>query len=145
MLVLNYTQERLTLRSFLLAYSIIQLMASAATASGWDQVLVDITDYVFEYEVGAAKAWQAARTSLLDSLGCAVESISKSAECRRLLGPVTPGTIVPDGFRLPGTSYELDPLKGAFDLGTAIRYMDHNDTMGGAEWGHPSGIYLRRL
>lgn len=114
-------------------------MASVAASSDWDSVLVEITDYVFNYEIESAKAWQAAQTSLLDSIGCAIESIAKSVDCRSLLGPITPGSDVPDGFRLPGTSYRLDPLKGAFDLGTAIRYMDHNDTMGGAEWGHPSG------
>ena len=107
--------------------------------SQWDQVLVDIKDYVFHYEIQSPKAWLSCRTALLDSLGCAIESVSKSAECRRMLGPVVAGTVTPDGFRVPGTSHQLDPLKGAFDFGTAIRYMDHNDTMGGADWGHPSG------
>ncbi len=106
----------------------------------WDKVLIDITNYVFHYEIQSSRAWSQSRTALLDSLGCAIESISKSAECRSMLGPVVPGTVTPNGFRLPGTSYQLDPLKGAFDFGTAIRYMDHNDTMGGADWGHPSGI-----
>ena len=106
----------------------------------WDKILVDIVNYVFHYEIQSPRAWSQSHTALLDSLGCAIESISNSAECRRMLGPLVPGTVTPNGFRLPGTSYQLDPLKGAFDLGTAIRYMDHNDTMGGADWGHPSGI-----
>ena len=55
-----------------------------------------------------------------------------------MLGPVVAGTTVPNGFRLPGTSHQLDPVKGAFDLGTLIRYLDHNDAFPGAEWGHPS-------
>ena len=109
------------------------------TENGWDQVLVDIKDYVFHYKVESTNAWQTSRTALLDTLACAIESIHTSAECRSMLGPIVPGTIVPDGFRLPGTSYQLDPLKGAFDFGTAIRYLDHNDALGGADWGHPSG------
>jgi len=112
---------------------------ASETLPSWDQVLVDIKDYVFNYEIRSPNAWLSSRTALLDSLGCAIESVSKSAECRSMLGPVVTGTVTPDGFRLPGTSYQLDPLKGAFDFGTAIRYMDHNDTMGGADWGHPSG------
>lgn len=118
-------------------------MADTSDPSNWDQVLVNITDYVFDYAIKSTKAWEAARTSLLDSLGCAIESISKSVECRSLLGPIVPGTTVPFGFKLPGTSFRLDPVKGAFDFGTTIRYLDHNDSMGGAEWGHPSGTHSR--
>lgn len=114
-------------------------MAASQTETGWDQVLVDIKDYVFHYKIESANAWRTSRTALLDSLACAIESICTSAECRNLLGPIVPGTVTPDGFRLPGTSYQLDPAKGAFDLGTAIRYLDHNDALGGADWGHPSG------
>lgn len=114
-------------------------MPTIQTENGWDQVLVDIKDYVFHYKVESTNAWQTSRTALLDALACAIESIHTSAECRSMLGPIVPGTIVPDGFRLPGTSYQLDPLKGAFDFGTAIRYLDHNDALGGADWGHPSG------
>ena len=102
-------------------------------------MLVDIKEYVFHYKIESAKAWRTSRTALLDSLACAVESIHTSAECRSLLGPVVPGTVTPDGFKLPGTSYQLDPVKGAFDFGIAIRYLDHNDSLGGADWGHPSG------
>ena len=105
----------------------------------YDQVIVDIKDYVFHYKIESQKAWSYARTAILDALGCAIESVSKSADCRSFLGPVVPGTNVPDGFRLPGTSYQLDPLKGAFDFGTMIRYLDHNDALAGADWGHPSG------
>lgn len=105
----------------------------------YDQVIVDIKDYIFHYKIESPKAWSYARIAILDALGCAIESVSKSADCRSFLGPVVPGTNVPDGFRLPGTSYRLDPLKGAFDFGTMIRYLDHNDALAGADWGHPSG------
>jgi hypothetical protein len=73
-------------------------------------------------------------------MGCAIETAATSIECRKLLGPVIEGTVIPDGFRVPGTELQVDPVKGAFDLGVLIRYLDHNDALGGAEWGHPSGI-----
>ncbi|RFU24173.1 hypothetical protein B7463_g12158, partial [Scytalidium lignicola] len=105
----------------------------------WDPVLVRIKDYVYKNHVRHSKeALGVARLALSDALCCAVESISKSAECRSLLGPLVPGTIVPSGVRIPGTGHEVDPVKGAFDLGTAIRFLDHNDVLGGAEWGHPA-------
>lgn len=110
-----------------------------ASSIPYDQLLVDIKDYVFHHTITNPYAWECSRTAFLDSIGCAIESIYKSSDLRRMLGPVVPGTSVPYGFRLPGTEYQLDPLKGAFDFGTAIRYLDHNDTMGGADWGHPSG------
>ncbi len=105
----------------------------------YDQVTSDVKDYVFHHQIRSAKAWQNARIALLDAMGCAIETVSKSADCRRLFGPIVPHTTTPDGFRLPGTPYQLDPVKGAFDLGTSIRFLDHNDAIAGADWGHPSG------
>ena len=104
----------------------------------YDQVLVDITKYVFHYQIESPIAWERARLALLDALSCAIETTSISSECAQMLGPVVRGTTVPNGFRLPGTTHQLDPVKGAFDLGTLIRYLDHNDAFPGAEWGHPS-------
>lgn len=104
----------------------------------YDEILVDITTYVFHYEVKSTRAWQRARVALLDSLGCVIETLALSSECGQLIGPFVPGTDVPNGFRLPGTAYRLDPVKGAFDLASLIRYLDHNDAYPGAEWGHPS-------
>jgi 2-methylcitrate dehydratase len=102
-------------------------------------VIVDIAKYVFRYKIQSQKAWQNARTALLDAMGCAIETVSKSTDCRKIFGPVVAGTVVTDGFRLPGTLHQLDPLKGAFDMGTAVRFLDHNDCLAGADWGHPSG------
>jgi 2-methylcitrate dehydratase len=110
--------------------------------TAWDQVLVDIITYVYRFQLDSPRAWTIAKHAILDALGCAIESQHVSAECRNLLGPIVPGTHVPNGSRLPGTMYQLDPIKCAFDLGTCIRYMDHNDAIGGAEAGHPSGIFL---
>ena len=105
----------------------------------YDQILVDITEYVYHYDVQSQRAWACAKIALLDALGCTLETLTESEEARTLVGPVLPGSTAVDGFRLPGTPYQLDILKGAFDLGSLIRYLDHNDAFPGAEWGHPSG------
>ncbi|KAL5364539.1 hypothetical protein BJX96DRAFT_168364 [Aspergillus floccosus] len=104
----------------------------------YDRHIQDIADYIFHYEIDDQNAYRSAQCALLDAIGCAIETASKCKECESLLGPVIPGTTVPNGFRLPGTNHQLDPVKGAFDLGVLIRYLDHNDALGGAEWGHPS-------
>ena len=58
--------------------------------------------------------------------------------CKNLLGPYIEGTQVPGGVRVPGTKHVLDPVKGAWDIGAIIRWLDFNDTWLAAEWGHPS-------
>ncbi|KAL4898021.1 hypothetical protein BDV59DRAFT_208557 [Aspergillus ambiguus] len=107
-------------------------------ARRYDKPIRDIVDYVFNYEIDDPSAWISARSALLDAIGCAIETASKSKDCQRLLGAIVLGTTVPNGFKVPGTCYQLDPIKGAFDLGVLIRYLDHNDGLTGAEWGHPS-------
>ena len=102
-----------------------------------DRELVDIADYVVDYRIDSHEAFETARYCLMDSLGCAFLAL-KYPECVRHLGPIVPGTIVPDGARVPGTNYELDPVKAAFDIGTLVRWLDFNDTWLAAEWGHPS-------
>ena len=105
----------------------------------YDQVLVDVITYVYHYQIDSSRAWSRAKLALLDAIGCALETLDESSEARAMIGPIIVGTVVPNGFKLPGTPYQLDPLKGAFDLGSLIRYLDHNDAFPGAEWGHPSG------
>jgi 2-methylcitrate dehydratase len=102
-----------------------------------DRVLVDIADYVAGYRIRSNEAFDTARHSLLDALGCGFEALSYPA-CTKLLGPIVPGTIVPNGARVPGTSIQLDPVQAAFDIGALIRWLDFNDTWLAAEWGHPS-------
>lgn len=104
-----------------------------------DQILVDIVRYVFHYEVTSPRAWERAKVALFDALGCAFETLRESKEARQFIGPIVQDTIVPNGFNLPGTSFQLDPVKGAFDLGSLIRYLEHSDAFSEAEWGHPSG------
>ena len=102
-----------------------------------DQVLVDIADYVVNDSPPTSEALETARLCLLDTLGCGILAL-QFPECTKLLGPIVPGTTVPFGSRVPGTSYELDPVKAAWDIGCTIRWLDFNDTWLAAEWGHPS-------
>jgi len=102
-----------------------------------DRELLEIADYVADYTVTSNEAFETARLCLLDSLGCALLALSYP-ECVRLLGPVVPGMSIKAGARVPGTDFELDPVKAAFDIGTLIRWLDFNDTWLAAEWGHPS-------
>ena len=102
-----------------------------------DKELVDIAEYVSDYRIASDEAYETARYCLMDSLGCGFLAL-KYPECRQHLGPIVPGTQVPNGARVPGTNYELDPVKAAFDIGTLIRWLDFNDTWLAAEWGHPS-------
>jgi 2-methylcitrate dehydratase len=102
-----------------------------------DKVLTDIADYVTRYEIASGEAYETARYCLMDTLGCGLEALSYPA-CTKLLGPVVPGTVVPNGARVPGTQFQLDPVMAAFDIGCMIRWLDFNDTWLAAEWGHPS-------
>jgi 2-methylcitrate dehydratase len=102
-----------------------------------DKVLTDIADYALNYEITSDLAWSTARACLIDTLGCGLEALEYPA-CTRLLGPIVPGTVVPHGARVPGTSYRLDPVQAAFNIGAMIRWLDFNDTWLAAEWGHPS-------
>ena len=102
-----------------------------------DQELVDIADYVLAGPAPSALAYATARHCLIDTLGCGLEALEYPA-CTKLLGPVVPGTVVPNGARVPGTRFALDPVKAAFDIGTIIRWLDFNDCWLAAEWGHPS-------
>ncbi len=102
-----------------------------------DQVLVDIADYVCDYQIDSREAFDTARNCLMDSLGCGLLAL-RYPECRKLLGPQVEGTVVPGGARVPGTQYRLDPVKAAWDIGCIIRWLDYNDTWLAAEWGHPS-------
>jgi 2-methylcitrate dehydratase len=103
----------------------------------YDQVIKDIADYVLDYEVESAQAMDTARNCLMDTLGCGLLAL-RFPECTKHLGPVVQGTSVPNGARVPGTQFILDPVKAAWDIGCLIRWLDFNDTWLAAEWGHPS-------
>ena len=103
-----------------------------------DKVLVDIVDYVTSYKIKSKDAYETARYCLMDTLGCGFEALEYPA-CTKMLGPIVHGTVVPNGARVPGTQFQLDPVKAAFDIGAMIRWLDFNDTWLAAEWGHPVG------
>ena len=102
-----------------------------------DKVVTEIADYVANFRIKGEEAYNTARLCLMDTLGCGLESLEYPA-CTKLLGPVVAGTVVPNGARVPGTPYQLDPITAAFNIGLMIRWLDFNDTWLAAEWGHPS-------
>ena len=102
-----------------------------------DPILQKITDYVLHKQIDSDEAYLIAHYDLFDSLGCGIMALDYPA-CTKLLGPIVPGAILPNGARVPGTSYELDPVRAAFNIGAIIRWLDFNDTWLAAEWGHPS-------
>ena len=102
-----------------------------------DDVLVKIADYVLTKDIESSEAYNTARNCLMDTLGCGLLALT-FPDCKNLLGPYIEGTKVPGGVRVPGTKHVLDPVKGAWDIGAIIRWLDFNDTWLAAEWGHPS-------
>jgi len=102
-----------------------------------DKVLVKIADYVLNTSIESKEALTSARYCLMDTLGCGLLALTFD-DCKNLLGPYIENTQVPGGVRVPGTKHVLDPVKGAWDIGAIVRWLDFNDTWLAAEWGHPS-------
>src|SRR5499433_1672839 len=102
-----------------------------------DAVLVAIADYARSFPIRSQQAYETARYCLMDTLACGFQAL-KFPACTRLMGPVVPGAAMSGGARVPGTSFELDPVQAAFNIGAMIRWLDFNDTWLAAEWGHPS-------
>lgn len=103
----------------------------------YDDILQNIADYVLTYQITSDEAWNTARYCLMDTIGCGLLAL-RFPECAKHLGPLVEGTVVPHGARVPGTSFRLDPVKAAWDIGCIVRWLDYNDTWLAAEWGHPS-------
>ena len=103
----------------------------------YDRELQDMADYVLDYRIESEEALDTARNCLMDSIGCGLMAL-RFPECTKHLGPVFGGGQVSHGARVPGTPYELDPVKAAWDIGAIVRWLDYNDTWLAAEWGHPS-------
>jgi 2-methylcitrate dehydratase len=109
----------------------------SAKRPDWDQELVAIADYVCGHRIDSDLALETAHYCLLDTLACGFQALDYPA-CTKLLGPVVPGATLAGGARVPGTSFELDPVQAAFNIGALNRWLDFNDTWLAAEWGHPS-------
>ena len=102
-----------------------------------DKVMVKIADYALNASIESKEALTSARYCLMDTLGCGLLALTFD-DCKNLLGPYVENTQVPGGVRVPGTKHVLDPVKGAWDIGAMVRWLDFNDTWLAAEWGHPS-------
>jgi 2-methylcitrate dehydratase len=111
--------------------------AKSAKRPDADPILVAIADYARNFVIASPLAYDTARECLMDTLACAFLALKYPA-CTKLLGPVVPGASMQGGARVPGTSFELDPVQAAFSIGTMVRWLDFNDTWLAAEWGHPS-------
>ena len=109
----------------------------SAKRADWDAQLTAIADYVCDYEIDSDVAFETAHYCLIDTLACGFQALDYPA-CTKLLGPVVPGATLSGGARVPGTSYELEPVMAAFNIGAMNRWLDFNDTWLAAEWGHPS-------
>ena len=102
-----------------------------------DELIQKIADYVHDYNITSDEAISTAKYCLMDTIGCGLLALT-FPECKSLLGPYIDGTEVPNGVRVLGTNFKLDPIKAAWDNGAIIRWLDFNDTWLAAEWGHPS-------
>jgi len=109
----------------------------SARRAAWDKELVDIADFVCDTEIDSDLAYETAHYCLMDTLACGFQALDYPA-CTKLLGPVVPGATLAGGARVPGTSYELEPVMAAFNIAAMNRWLDFNDTWLAAEWGHPS-------
>jgi 2-methylcitrate dehydratase len=109
-----------------------------AARPAFDRVTQDIADYVLDVDFRpSVEAMQTARYCWMDTIGCGLYAL-KFPACTKLLGPIVPGAELPNGARVPGTAYRLDPIRAAWNIGAMIRWLDYNDTWLAAEWGHPS-------
>ena len=111
--------------------------SKSAARPAADRILTAIADYALLSAIDSPLAYETAHYCLMDTLACGFQALAFPA-CTRLLGPVVPGATLNGGARVPGTSYELDPVTAAFNIGAMVRWLDFNDTWLAAEWGHPS-------
>ncbi|TQR60234.1 2-methylcitrate dehydratase [Campylobacter troglodytis] len=104
----------------------------------FDELLTKIARYAAEYEIKSDLAFETAKYCLMDTIGCGLLALKYPA-CTKLLGPSVEGAeFRPLGAKIPGTSYQLEPIRAAFNVGAMVRWLDFNDTWLAAEWGHPS-------
>merc|ERR1712000_753931 len=137
----NFTASPRTTPSSHRQFSVMAARQSGAPpppqAREYDPEIKDIASYVHNTPIDSDLAFDTARFVFLDTLGCGLEGL-RFKECTKLLGPIVEGTVVPNGTKVPGTPFQLDPVNGAFNIGAMIRWLDYNDCWLAAEWGHPS-------
>lgn len=104
----------------------------------FDELLTKIARYASDFEIKSDLAYDTAKYCLMDTIGTGLLALNFPA-CTKLLGPVVEGAeFRPLGAKIPGTSYQLEPERAAFNVGAMVRWLDFNDTWLAAEWGHPS-------
>lgn len=76
-----------------------------------DQVIQQIADYVHNYKIDSQVAYDTARLDLFDTLGCGMEAL-RFPQARAVLGPVVPGTTVPNGAKVSDETelHNLGPI-----------------------------------
>eukprot|EP01135_Chromosphaera_perkinsii_P004998 Nk52_evm7s309 gene=Nk52_evmTU7s309 len=115
----------------------------------YDLLIQQIADYVTGPSPSSfsSSALHTARLALMDSMACLLLGL-QHPQCRHLIAPphlVTSSSSSSSSssclppLRVPGTDWRTaSPSDNAFMIGTAIRWLDFNDTWLAAEWGHPS-------
>lgn len=104
----------------------------------FDELLSKIAKYADDFEINSELAYETAKYTMIDAIGCGILALKYPA-CTKLLGPSVEGAeFRPLGSKIPGTSYQLEPIRAAFNVGAMVRWLDYNDTWLAAEWGHPS-------
>jgi 2-methylcitrate dehydratase len=90
-----------------------------ATLPPADQALVDIAEYAAHHPVASDAARDMACHCFMEALAGGFRAL-RDPDCARLLGPVVPGATMTHGARVPGTSFELDPVMAAFNIGALV-------------------------
>ncbi len=102
-----------------------------------DTILQQIADYVLGFAAEGILARDTAHLCFFDAIGCGFPA-HDHPDCAKVLGPPVDDMVVPDGARVPGTAFELDPATAAFNISALNRWLDFNDSYFGKEGGHPS-------
>jgi 2-methylcitrate dehydratase len=119
--------------------------SASADCAAAHPALRAVADYAAQNVVPPEAAVNAAYVCLLDALGGGFEALRQPA-CARLLGPLVPGATMSYGARVPGTSYELDPVMGAFNVGVMMRWVEHgNPAPTAASAAGPPGLAAQHL
>ncbi|HAA91253.1 MAG TPA: 2-methylcitrate dehydratase, partial [Rhodospirillaceae bacterium] len=105
-----------------------------------DPELGAIAEYVTDTQITSDLAFEMAHLALFDFLGCALKALDETG-CREAIKPIVPEAVIPNGARVPGTSYEFDPATAAFAITTMGRWLDFNDSWFGKGGGDPSDMW----
>lgn len=77
----------------------------------FDREIVDIVDYVMNYEISSKVAYDTAHYCLLDTLGCGLEALEYPA-CKNCWGQLSPALSYPTACASPELSSSSTPSSG---------------------------------